>query len=335
MNKQNKPRLLILAPFSNHYIELLSKHWDIVYEDWTVNGVFQDPLLLGIRLHNENFKAIVVEADFLFEETFQEAPNIGFIGVCRQSTNHIDIEAATQNGIVVVNTPARNADAVAEMTIALMLTILREVHTADKIIREGKWVSPTFAYQNLKGLQLNTSKVGVVGLGAIGRKVAYICNAMGATVMGYDPLLTKSQSEEFGLLLTDLKTLVVESNIISLHAPPSAGTLITSDLIESMQVGTIIINTASSDLIDEKAMVIALEKNRIKVGLDVFTSHPIEPYSPLMQTPNTLLTPHIGGATHQVIINHSRMMFNDIERFRLGQRPKNLVNPNVWAKRFE
>ena len=330
-------RALILAPFAQQSLDELSENGiEPIHENWLDTDELKDPEQLGLRLNSEGFEAVVVEADFLFAETFDAAPELKIAGICRSAMNQIDVEAATERGIVVVNTPGRNANAVAEMTIALMLAAARRVAESDRYVRSKRWESPTEPYRSLRGVELRDRVVGIIGLGAIGRQVASLCNAFGMNVIGHDPFVSPAQANDFNVTWTELDFLLENADFITLHAPPPEdGTaLLTSDRIAGVKPGAVLVNTASAELVDESALVDALTGGKLAAtGIDIFPSHPVDPSHPLLQLPNAVLTPHIGGATDETIERHSSAIAADLIRFANGEKPINLVNEEVWEKR--
>jgi D-3-phosphoglycerate dehydrogenase len=330
-------RVLILAPFAEHILaELHDAGVETVHENWLDSGELQDPEQLGARLARENFGAVIVEADFLLPETFNAAPNLRFAGICRAAVNQVDVKAATEHGIVVVNTPGRNAGAVAEMTMALMLALSRRVAEADRYVRGRKWESPVAPYTALRGSELGGKVAGIIGLGAIGRRVAELCNAFGMNVLAFDPLVKPPQADRLKTTWAELDFLLEVADFVTLHAPPPAnGTpLLNAARIARMKQGAVLINTASAELVAQDALAEALRSGRLAgAGLDIFPTHPVEPSYPLLDMPNVVLTPHIGGATEDTILRHSAAMTDDLLRFMRGEKPVNLVNPEVWERR--
>ncbi len=329
-------RILILAPFANETKTSLEEFATVVQEDWRDTGVMWDPVELGERIDRELFDAIVVERDFLFEETFDAAPKLRVAAICRGAVNQIDVGAATDRGILVLNTPGRNANAVAELVIAHMLDLARRVIESDRYIRNSSWESPTGPYTDLRGFELRGKTVGVVGFGAIGRRVGEICNALGMDVLVADPLVPATDITDRGMISTTLEDMIARADIVTLHCPSPANgeMLLDARAISSMKTGAFLLNTASSDLVDSAALVGALESGHLAgAGIDVFETTPIEPNHPLLSVPNTVLTPHIGGATDETILRHSEMIVEDLRRHASGKCPINLVNPSSWERR--
>ena len=330
-------RALLLAPFSDQAIaELVAAGVEVVHEDWLQTGTLQDPEELGARISRDGIGAVVVEGDFLFAETFDLAPELGFAGICRAAVNQVDVEAATERGVVVVNTPGRNAAAVAELTLGLMLAVARRIPESDRYVRSGSWESPTGPYRELRGSELAGKLAGVVGLGAIGRRVSELCNALGMNVIAYDPYVQPSEAAGWGATWCALDFLIESADVITLHAPPPGDgePLLTAERIERMKRGCILINVSAPELVDQHALETALRAQRLDgAGLDIFPTHPVEPSYPLLTLQNVVLTPHIGGATSETIVRHSQAIAEDLLRYRRGVKPINLINPEVWEHR--
>ena len=328
-----KPGALVLAPFSETHLSRLRDVLDVVHESWLDSRRIYDPEELGARLASDGTSFLLVESDFVFEDMFERAQDLEFVGICRGATNHVEVEAATRHGVAVVNTPGRNAQAVAEHVLGLMLSLARNIPKAHVYVTDGSWRNPAEPYLGLRGIELSGRTLGIVGLGAIGRRLASFSSGIGMTVLANDPFVDSAPS---GVRLTDLEALLSESDFVALVAPTNEETagLIDAERLREMKQGAYLINTSGIDLVDQDALVESLSERRIAgAALDVFESHPISPDSPLLGMDNVVLTPHIGGATQETVERHSAAMVDDIERFLSGRRPVNLVNPEVWDRR--
>jgi D-3-phosphoglycerate dehydrogenase len=288
-----------------------------------------------MRLGNEQVGAVVVEADFIFAETMVAALALRFVGLCRAALNQVDLDAATQHGVVVVNTPGRNAAAVAEHTVALMLALLRHIPAAHQYVVTGRCQDPVAAYIDLQGSELGGKTVGIVGLGAIGRLVARRLRPFGVRLLASDPYVSPDAARRHGAALATLDTLLAESDLVTLHAaPPNDGRpLLGGEQLARMKPSALLVNTAAGALVDEAALADALARGALAgAALDVFAGQPLPSSSPLLSLPNVILTPHIGGATSETITRHSLMIAEDLERLTRGLRPKRLANPEVWDR---
>ena len=234
--------------------------------------------------------------------------------------------------MAVVNAPGRNARAVAEHALGLMLSLARRIPQAHEYVATGRWQNPAGGYSDFRGVELESRVVGVVGLGAIGRTLATMCAALGMDVIAYDPLVANPPG---GVRMTDLETLASSSDFVSVHAPLTSETagMLDADFFALMKLTAYFVNCADYGIANESALIKALGERRIAgAALDVFPTHPIAPDSPLLGLDNVILTPHIGGATAETISRHSRMIADDLLRFARGERPVNLVNPEVWRR---
>ncbi len=328
-------KALVLAPFDSAALERLGQSMEVAYESWIDTRKLLSPEEFVERIQREDIGILVVEADFLPREVFEKADKLKMVGVCRADASHIDMEAATEYGVPVVNTPARNAIAVAELTVGLMLSLIRKIPDAHNMVRSRQWVDPTGAYFTLRGTELTGKTVGIVGFGAIGRLVARLLQAFDTSIIVYDPFLPGEKVRERGAEPVELDDLMSRSDIITLHCsvtPESMG-LLDARRIALMKPTACLVNAASTFVIDNEAVIGALREKRIAgAAFDVYETWPVRPDSPLLELDNVVLTPHIGGATAETLVRYSGWIVDDVERFLRGERPVNLLNPQVWEK---
>ena len=327
---------LVLAPFSQDALEALGRVVSVRYESWTDTRKLYSQEELSHRINSDAISILVVEADFVHEEVFQDSRHLKFVGVCRNSVNHVDVEAATESGVAIVNTPKRNAQGVAELTIGLMLSLARGIPRLDRYVKGGQWESPVEPYLSMRGAQLEGKTLGLIGLGSIGRNVSRLARAFGMQVLAYDPYAGKPGKRIAGALLGNLDHMLGTSDFLSIHTPgtPDTEGLLGNHNLGLIKPGSYIINTAAYPVIDEGALVEHLKSGRIAgAALDVHRTHPIPPTSPLLKLDNVILTPHVGGATDGTIVRQSWMMVEEVLRFLAGQRPRHLVNRRVWRSR--
>ena len=307
-------KALILAPFAPDQLERLRRRMAVVYEPWTETRMLWDPAELAVRLAEESIEAVVAEVDFLFGEVFEDPSPLRFIGLCRNATNQVDLEAAAARGVTVVNTPGRNANAVAELVIGLALSLARRIPTAHHYVHSVGWQHPMAAYLEFRGFELAGKTMGIVGMGAIGRRVARLARALGMRVLGHDPY---AQGPRY-VTMTTLERLLSGSDVVTLHVPetPETTWMLGRDRLALMPPGSFLINTASAALVDEAALVDALRSGHLAgAGLDVFETHPVMPNSPLLALDNVVLTPHIGGATAETVERYSRSITRALLQF--------------------
>ena len=311
----------------------LARRLDVEYESWMESRRLHDPEELAAKLNDLGASVLVVELDFVFGEVFEAVPSLKFVGICRTATSHVDIEAAMANGVAVVNTPGRNAQAVAEHALGLMLALARRIPEGHSYVTGVRWLNPVGAYVEMRGVELGGRTLGIVGLGAIGRRLAEMAGAVGMTCVAYDPYVDVPPT---GVCMKGLNEVLADSDFVAIHAPLTSET---EGLIDSRGLGLLkptafLVNLSDARIVDRDGLVNALESRAIAgAALDVFETHPIAPDHPLLGLDNVILTPHLGGATEETIERYSKMMTDDILRFLDGERPLNLVNLDVWEKR--
>jgi len=328
-------KAFILASFDPKSLDRLRTKIEVIYESWMDTRRLLSPEELVQRIESEDMHILVVEADFVFDEVFEGTNKLRFVGICRGSTDHVDVDAATEHGVLVVNTPARNAIAVAELTVGLMLSLARHIPVAHSTVQSQEWLDPVGPYISLRGTELASKVAGIVGLGAIGCEVAKRLRAFDMTIVVYDPYVSPERIAELGARQLELDELMRESDFVTIHCPlaPETSGLISADRIGSMKPTACLVNTAGWEIVDEKALLGALEQRHIAgAAFDVYETHPVPLHSPFLKLDNVVLTPHIGGATDGTIKRYSEIMTRDIERFTEGKRPQNLVNPQAWRE---
>jgi D-3-phosphoglycerate dehydrogenase len=220
-------------------------------------------------------------------------PKLRIIGRAGVGIDNIDAVAAERAGILVVNAPDGNTVAAAEHTFALLLALARHVAKGDRSVRDGEW-----ARAELKGFELRGRRLGIVGLGRIGRAVAARAAAFGMVLLGADPAVTSQDAASAGVRLLSLDQLLQESDVVTLHTPAVGATpLIGAAELAKMQPHAVLINVARGSLVDERALAAALSSGGIAgAAIDVFATEPPKD-SPLLTAPNTVLTPHLGAQT--------------------------------------
>lgn len=327
-------RTLVLAPFSDAGRSALERMGGLAYEPWTQTQRLYDPQALGVRVAGDGFGALVVEADFLFEDLFEAATTLRFAAICRSALNQVDLDGATAHGVAVTHTPGRNAQAVAELTLGLMLALARGIPQADAYVRGGQWQDPAAAYVRFQGRELAGATLGVIGLGQIGQRVAKLARGVGMRVVAHDPYMRPGARGTAGVTLTTLAGLLRQADVVSVHVPetPETTDMLSARRLALMKRTAYLVNVTSPAVMDAAALAEALKAGRLAgAAMDVHDAHPVPPDSPFLGLPNVVLTPHIGGATVETVARHSRMVVDDLARFLAGRRPKHLANPAVWG----
>jgi D-3-phosphoglycerate dehydrogenase / 2-oxoglutarate reductase len=248
------------------------------------------------ELSHEELLAVISEYDALIvrsrtkvtKEIIAAAKNLKVIGRAGTGLDNIDVEAAQRANIIVLNAPGANATAVAELTVGLMIALARDLPSAVSAAASGKKVK---SY----GTELAGKTLGIIGYGRIGRLVAHLALAFGMRVLAYD-IVTPEQVEP-GMQMTSLEALVRDSDFVSLHVPLTEQTrgLVSAELLERFKVGSFLVNTARAELVDEVAIVRALESGRLRG----YAADLVGANSPLLGHPKALLTPHIGASTEE------------------------------------
>ena len=207
--------------------------------------------------------------------------------------DNVDLETAAKKGITVTNTPHANAVSVAELTIGLLLSLARSIPEATASVRDGKW-------PRLHGRCLEGKVIGLVGFGSVGREVARRLQLWHATLLAYDPFGEESVAQSLNARLVGLQELIGEADFVSLHAPVLAGTrrMVNADFLSSMKRGACLVNTARGELVDEEALLAALDSGQLAgAALDVYAQEPPATDSPLRRHPRVIATPHCGAPT--------------------------------------
>ncbi len=252
-------------------------------------------------------------------------PSLKVIGVHGTGVDPVDVDACSKLGITVTNTPGANADAVTELSFALMISLLRRIpKSAELAMRDKRWDEARFTGGELRGKTL-----GLVGFGQIGQRVAKIANAFGMTVIAADPQVAPATMKSFGAESSTLEHLLSAADIVSLHAPAIATTInmINRQSIAAMKTGALLINCARGALVDELAVAEALHSGQLGgAALDVLQGEPPNPESPIFNAPNFLLTPHMAGSTYECLDTVAHMAATDIANVLAGRAPLHPVN---------
>lgn len=246
----------------------------------------------------------------------------------------IDLDAATQRGILVLNTPDGPTESTAEHAIALLLNLCKRVSIGDRLMRSGQpGVGPA---EVGTGLETVGTVLGLVGLGRIGSRVAAIARVLGMQIITFDPYLSAEKAAALGVeQVSSLAELLARAQIVSLHCPstPETRHLLNAEAFRLMPRGSYLINVSRGALIDETALLEALRSGHLAgAALDVFDPEPPAADNPLLALPNTICTPHIGSYTEASVLRMQVMVCEQIASVLRGQRPTNLVNPAVWGQ---
>lgn len=271
---------------------------------------------------------VIVDKTNITEEVLQACPNIKFIGVLATGYNIVDTEAAARHGIPVANVPNYSTDIVAQATIALILEIVNKVGLHNESVHRGDWChSKYFCYTLGQVHELKGKTIGIIGFGNIGRAVGRIAEAFGMKVLAYSRTKHPEYESE-NSRYTDLDTLLMNSDIVSVHCPlfPETKEIINRSSIAKMKDGAILINTSRGPCIVEQDVADALKSGKLlAAGLDVMSEEPMRMDNPLLAAPNCIITPHIAWASEEAIQRIRDITYENVRAFLNGES-KNIVN---------
>ena len=244
-----------------------------------------------------NYEAILIRSTTtLTKDIIEAAKNLRVIGRAGVGVDNVDLETATKQGIIVLNTPGSNTISTAEHTFSLLLALARNVPQADKSVKNGEWNRKKFT-----GVELNKKVLGLIGFGRIGKEVVKRANAFCMKVLVFDPFISKESVKEYPIEFLDLETLLKNSDFISLHIPLTLETknIINEKTLKLCKKGVRIVNCARGGVVDEKALFDAMNAGRVAgAAFDVYEKEP--PIgNPLLELPNFVASPHLGAATEE------------------------------------
>jgi len=282
-------KVLVAAPLHEKAIQVLKDAGlEVIYEEYPD----EDRLVELVK----DVEAIIVRSKpKVTRRVIESAPKLKVIARAGVGLDNIDVEAAKEKGIEVVNAPAASSRSVAELAVGLMFSVARKIAFADRKMREGVW-----AKKEAMGIELEGKTIGIIGFGRIGYQVAKIANALGMNILLYDPYPNEERAKEVNGKFVDLETLLKESDVVTIHVPLVESTyhLINEERLKLMKKTAILINTSRGPVVDTNALVKALKEGWIAgAGLDVFEEEPLPKDHPLTKFDNVVLTPHIGAST--------------------------------------
>jgi D-3-phosphoglycerate dehydrogenase len=281
------PVVLIADKLAESTVEALG---DQVEVRW-VDGPDREKLLAAVP---EADALLVRSATTVDAEVLTAAPKLKIVARAGVGLDNVDVDTATERGVLVVNAPTSNIHSAAEHALALLLSAARQIPAADASLREHAWKRSSFS-----GTEIFGKTVGVVGLGRIGQLVAQRLAAFGAHIVAYDPYVSPARAAQLGIELLTLDELLVRADFISVHLPktPETAGLIDKEALAKTKPGVIIVNAARGGLVDEAALAEAVTSGHVRAaGIDVFTSEPCTD-SPLFDLPQVVVTPHLGAST--------------------------------------
>lgn len=284
------------------------------------------PKTVKVRAALADAAAIIIRSDFKLDAALLEnAPKLRLVALMSAGLAGIDIDAATERGILVMNTPGGSAIAAAEHTLTLMLALNRNLPALHESLREGWWL---FDRRQQQGLQLHGKTIGIVGLGRVGRRVARLCLALGMTVLAYDPYIREESVDDRRISLVGLRELLSSADYISMHVPATKETtdFIDEAMLQLMKPGAFFVNTAHGGIINETLLAEALKEGRLAgVAVDVWNEEP--PFnSPLIGLDRVIHTPHIGDNTAEARQDLSLQIAEQVRDALSDRDYRNVVN---------
>ncbi len=311
-------KVLVTDPVAEEALNLLREKHEVVFEE-----------LRGEELAKEigKYDALMVRsATKVTKDIIEKAENLKVIGRAGIGVDNIDVEAASQKGIYVVNSPTGSTRSVAELTFALMFAVARKIHIADTTMRQGIW-----AKKKLKGIELMNKTLGLIGSGNIAQEVAKMANCLGMKVLVYSPHCTEEKARKMGAELRSLEEIFKEADFVSLHIPKTEETyhMVDERLLSLMKPTAYLINAARGGVVDEEALYKVLKEGKIAgAAIDVYEKEPPEK-SPLFELENVVFTPHIGAATKEGQIRAGTICAEQILKVLDGKEPDFWVNRHM------
>lgn len=324
--------VLITAPYNEAgRKEVEALFGNVTYKVWKEKGSAFTADELDTLITEANADALITEHDEVSEELIRKHPQLKFIGVCRGTPSNVAVDVATELGISVFHTPARNAQAVAELFIANVITFLRNTLPSVEWLNGRNWQKGAHAsYLQFKGNELAGRTIGIVGFGAVGQHIARLAEVFPCTIIYYDPFIEEGSFENYKSV--GLDELFAQSDIVSIHLPVNKSTIgmIDKSLIGKMKEDAIFVNTARASVVNRNDLLAAVEEVKIRGAiLDVFDHEPPDEIDyRLIDHPNVLATPHTAGATHEVEDHHVVILNKKLTAWAKSKTAKSLQDNN-------
>lgn len=304
-------RILVTDPLDPSAVQALRKAGHEVEE----RKLTPEELLKAIPAYD----ALLVRSETkVTKAVFGVADNLKVVGRAGVGVDNIDVPAAKERGVAVVNAPLAATNAVAELTLAHMLSMARQLPRADQTTREGKWEK-----KGLMGIELSGRTLGLLGVGRIGGRVAELARAFGMKVAVYDPYVTAERARELGASQARTpEELVAQADFVSLHLPltPETKHMVNAALLSKFRAGSYLLNCSRGGLVDEKALFDAVSSKHLAgAALDTFETEPLKE-TPLATLPNVHFTPHLGASTHEAQAKAGVMVAEQVRKVLAGEK---------------
>ena len=328
-------KILITAPFHESGLQRLQEvaNCEVLYESWRETGkIYFDDEELIKKLNQDQVDIFITETDEV-DAWVIEKTNLKLIAAVRGTPVNVDEEAAAEKKIPIIHTPHRNADAVADLTVAMMLTQARKMIELDRLLKSGKFNTAEIEseaefsefYNRYRGVELSGLTIGIIGFGAIGSRVAQrLHNGFGSKIIYFDPYVGENHDIVLETKATpvSLEALMRESDMITIHTPSVEETdeLVNAEMFTLMKPTAHFFNLARSYCIDEDALYAAIKEKRIAgAGLDVFDEEPCDSDNRFLKFDNVTVMPHFGGNTIDVVQHQTNMITKDVLNFLEGK----------------
>lgn len=323
-------KIVITAPFAQEQVEELRRQHEVWFQPQTEDIPLRTEKQLHQLLWEQEAEVFICESDVVSARVLEGLEKLRLLCVCRAGLNDIDVEACTAQGIAVVNTPGRNAAAVADMVVALFISLSRFLSEGERLLRAGQWDDGL--YYRLRGRELYGNTAAFVGFGAIPRELSVRLAGFGMKMIAYDPFVSAEEMEQYHVEKAALEEVFSRGDFVTVHVPVTEATkgLVDKRLLGLMKPDAYFINAARAAIVREADIIGILREHRIAgAAFDVYEQEPLPLDSPFLTLDHVILIPHLGGASLDVVKNHSRMVTADIARYCAGERPVHLVNQTV------
>jgi len=312
-------KILISDSLSKEAIEILEKEKDLKVD---VNTKLTPE---GLKKAIKDYDALLVRSSTkVTKDVIDSGDKLKIVGRAGVGLDNVDVDAASKKGVIVVNTPGGNTISTAEHTFSMMLALSRTIPQADLSMKKGEWERKKFM-----GVELYGKVLGIVGLGRIGTEVAKRAMSFEMRVVAYDPYLSFERAKELGIESVDLNNLFKQADYITVHTPLTDETkhIISDKQFEMMKKGVRIINCARGGIVDEEALIKAIESGKVAgAALDVYEEEPPKKDSKLLKSDKVVLTPHLGASTEEAQVNVAIDIANTVRDMLLGRCVRNAVN---------
>jgi D-3-phosphoglycerate dehydrogenase len=311
-------RILVCDPISEQGIDMLRQHPNVQVD---VKLKQTEDVICAMAA---NYHALIVRSETkITDKILEKATNLKVVGRAGVGVDNINVEAATQRGVVVVNTPDGNTISACEHTMALLLAMARNVPQAQQSLKEGRWDRSKYM-----GVELRGKKIGILGFGKIGAEVSVRCRAFGMDILAYDPYITEERAQQFHVRLCTKEEIFKEADYITVHMPKTAETkdMIAKQEFELMKPTARVLNVARGGIINEQDLYEALSQSKIAgAAIDVFEKEP-QTDSPLFKLPQVVATPHLGASTEEAQVQVAQDVAEEIIRVLNGELVHNAAN---------